>query len=284
MPNYIKKITDTLQNEGVGPLFQKVEKTIKQTIEERTFKPYFIQKVYEGETYAFLIGDLCGKDWYDCKTDTRKSKPETRFLKEKLLRKGDFVIDCGAHHGLVSMMCAKAVGEKGKVIAFEGLPKNTEIARKNVELNHISNLEIRNQAVGEKSGKAKFVVSSNGAIAKNNDFETVEVDVIALDDVFQNNPPDVLKVDVEGAEVAALRGAKNILKTYPKIDLEIHCTEFDDRIASITSLLNIIEMDKYTSYIQLRIDGEIVEFDQAIHTPSKIAEYPNVHLFCIPKK
>jgi len=65
----------------------------------RGFTPYVKRKTIEGVEFDFWIGDADGRDWYDigCSDPVW---PEMRFVRDHIVRHGDVVVECGAHHGL----------------------------------------------------------------------------------------------------------------------------------------------------------------------------------------
>lgn len=120
------------------------------------------------------------------------------------------VIDGGAHVGMWSRTFAKLFD---RVIAFEPSPDTFECLLYNI---HATNVECRNQALGSKPGKIHMTLDgfegtlrekNSGAryVANGGDIERVTVDSLGLDDL------DLLKMDIEGSEVEALRGARQTL-------------------------------------------------------------------------
>lgn len=155
-----------------------------------------------------------------------------------LIEPGWSAYDIGANIGFVSLLLAQKLGESGKIFAFEALPANLERLRTHVEINGLdSKVRVISAAVAAISETVRFLVGPSGAMGKaegsagrtEGHRETVEVPGICLDDfVYQdgNPPPQVIKMDIEGGEVLALKGMKRLLaEAHPLILLELHGPE-----------------------------------------------------------
>jgi len=139
------------------------------------------------------------------------------------LQPGMTFIDVGANVGLFSIPAAKKV-EHGRVFAFEPSAWTMELLSKNASLNQLRNLEIVHSAVGDYTGEATLQVNASGKDGLNtigkpvhDDSEIVtteKVPITTLDDFLRGHSilhVDVMKVDVEGAELLVFRGAKDLL-------------------------------------------------------------------------
>ncbi len=147
---------------------------------------------------------------------------------------GMVAYDVGANIGYVSLLLAKRVGENGKVFSFEPLPDNQERLQKNVALNPNLSVRLIPKAVADKAGETTFLVHSSGGMGKlqgsfgkNVDFATqMEVETIGLDDFVykeKNAAPNIIKIDIEGGEVQALKGMQRLLKkAKPILLIELH--------------------------------------------------------------
>jgi FkbM family methyltransferase len=277
----VGRFNEIRREKGFGFVLGRTAAFINRLYRQATFKPYVIEKSYHGARFSFLINDIWGEDWY---TYSEEQKPEIGWL-EANIHAGERVADCGAHHGLMTLLFRNWVGESGNVLAIEALPANAEVVRKNVKLNGYSNVVVKNVAVGSKNGTLHFANSkfaiikdSNGRVTDDKS-RSIEVPVVTLDSLYPEAPPTVVKIDVEGHEIEVLRGASKIMQSLPKLAIEIHCEFFDDPIAKVRELFSLIPMEKYESFIQLDIDGPIAAFDPKLHSPEQLAPHPNVHLF-----
>ena len=136
------------------------------------------------------------------------------------------VYDIGAHVGYYSLIAARAVGPGGSVVAFEPDARNLRFLKAHVSTNNLDHIEVVGAAVGvsTRSG-ASFLVGDHPATGRLDDLGTQPVEVVSLDDFVtgRDRGPDILKIDIEGGEVEALRGARSLLTRYhPLIFLATH--------------------------------------------------------------
>ena len=151
-------------------------------------------------------------------------------LLKSILGEGMTFVDDGAHIGYYALLASKIVGPSGRVIAFEPDPDNFKLMSDSIRINRYANVEAVQKAVSSKSGKAKLYLCDNSSgdrrIFESNDGRTaIEVETTALDDFFKgrDSKVDVLKMDIEGAEVAALQGMRGLLERNPDVKV---ITEF----------------------------------------------------------
>lgn len=152
----------------------------------------------------------------------------TRFLL-KNLRKGDTLLDVGSNCGFYAALGGVLVGENGGVHAFEPTPKIFKMLVKNTQ--EFKNVFPVEAAVSDQAGEAEFYLNSLNTVANSliikpskTNYKTTKVKVITLDDYCSTNNirPSFIKLDVEGAEEAVVKGAKGVLsRTTPWISLEI---------------------------------------------------------------
>jgi FkbM family methyltransferase len=141
-----------------------------------------------------------------------------RFFKPQM---GDMVVDAGAHIGIYTLKAAKAVGDGGRVIAVEPEDKNYELLTKNVRINKYQNVIPAKLALSDFNGKAKLFLKarscSHSLVGKTWVTPIVgvtEVAVSTLDKFLEKlsvEKVDVLKVNVEGAELNLLKGSEEHL-------------------------------------------------------------------------
>lgn len=177
---------------------------------------------------------------------------------------GKVIFDIGAHIGFHSLYFARLVGAKGKVYAFEPNPKNLErfqlIRDKNEDIKKI--ISVFGVAVADRPGTEKFSLSedveggrSSGGFIDSADtiwdraafrqrgfFETkvrtVPVDLFK-EELGIAEAPDIIKIDVEGAESLVVRGAKNTLMAKrPLLFLEVHSMRNMFEVTSFLSSLS----------------------------------------------
>jgi len=160
-------------------------------------------------------------------------------LFHKAVLPGETVYDIGAHVGFYTLLASELVGEHGKVVAFEPLPRNLKFLQKHIELNGLANVQVIDKAVASENGRVLFSHNEDGSRARMSDKGEIEVDVVSVDSLIEKRviaPPDFVKIDVEGAELLVLTGAKRTLDEYcPFILLSTHAPAI--QAASCLSLL-----------------------------------------------
>ncbi len=136
---------------------------------------------------------------------------------------GERVADVGAFIGDTAYYFSRKVGNLGKVFAFEISSKSNELGQRNMLLNNCKNVQFYRYAVFDKVGFLKLSISedaSMNSVTENSEIDnTVEVPTITIDDFCKryNEKIDFIKADIEGSELAMLRGASQIIKeTAPK--------------------------------------------------------------------
>ena len=151
---------------------------------------------------------------------------ETAYVMSKLVRKGDTVLDIGAHIGIISMYLAVMVGEKGRVYAFEPEPENFSQLRETVNANGFHNIQCFKIALHSQSGQSALYINSDndGGHAlwdvglhpvnrgSRNNPASVTVANATLDHLMERlqiPPPRLLKIDTEGLEFNILSGGQN---------------------------------------------------------------------------
>jgi FkbM family methyltransferase len=151
---------------------------------------------------------------------------DKRRLFEKTVPRGGVVFDLGGNVGYYSLLSSILVGPQGRVFAFEPLPRNLDFLRRHLSLNRVENVTVIDAAVADHSGTAFFeenASTSKGRIAEQ---ASLTVRSVALDDLLAAGTlprPDLLKIDIEGAEFLALQGARNLLaRHHPTIFLSTH--------------------------------------------------------------
>lgn len=142
-----------------------------------------------------LIRPHCYPDFTDLLLDdTSRRHTDSAFLLFKsLLKKGMYVVDAGANSGWFTLNACHAVGERGKVFAFEPDEQNFKALTENIKLNQYTNVQAFQVALSAQVQLNQFI-----------------------------NKVDLINIDVEGAELAVLRGLKGILAQDAKIICEVH--------------------------------------------------------------
>jgi len=164
------------------------------------------------------------------------------FLNE--VQDQDVIFDVGANTGLYT--CFAAVKNQSvNVVAFEPYQPNVEVLKKNIKLNSVENVRIIDTALSNTNGTAKFEVPGydmpgygTGSISDNiEDTKTVNIQTSTGDDLIEEGlqQPNVLKIDVEGAEERVLEG---LLNTMAEESCRlVYCEVHDDSGESVDTFL-----------------------------------------------
>ena len=147
---------------------------------------------------------------------------------------GSVVLDIGANVGVFSLLMARWVGSAGRVYAFEPAPESLWALRRHVALNELAEkIEVVGQAVSDVTGEAMFFAHtfnegnslSRGFLNRVPAAQAVRVPVTTVDCFCGQRDiiPTLLKIDIEGFELHALRGAKQTLARHrPAVVVELH--------------------------------------------------------------
>lgn len=141
---------------------------------------------------------------------------------ERFLKPGDIAFDAGANIGAITVMMAKAVGATGRVIAVEMMPDTANCLRRNINLNNLENVTVVENALSDKTGEIVKANVAEGLFGQasispeanvGNQTQSIEVKTVTLDQIAEGiESVALMKMDLEGAEPMALRGAESLLK------------------------------------------------------------------------
>ncbi len=190
-------------------------------------------------------------NFYDYESDQLK-------MMRKFLNPRSIILDIGANIGWYSLNLSKYVSA-GRIIAFEPIAKTFELLKKNIRLNRITNVELRNIGLSDKKGTLEFYYNPRltGATSlRDLDIgagkKKIRCKVRRLDDLADTLPArvDFIKCDVEGAELFVIRGALEILKkAKPVLFLEMlrkWSAKFGYHPNDIIKLLKTVGYDCYS--------------------------------------
>lgn len=191
-----------------------------------------------------------GKDFYRLDASLRRWNTDGESAVREAIRNalspGDWFADLGANFGLHTLPAADVVGPAGRVFAFEPMPRNAALLRRNLKLNRFAErVTVEEAAVSDGREPTLTLHASSAGLTMTASFEDSgngghrhEVRNLQLDDYtpFAERPPDVVKIDVEGAELKVLLGGRQLLTAAkPKLILEVHPNiEEDAALALLT--------------------------------------------------
>ena len=177
-------------------------------------------------------------------------EPEGLFTVAARLGPGDVFVDVGANCGIYTLFAARAVGPSGLVIAFEPSAREFTRLKANVALNRLANIRLHRAAASDAPGEVPLTIAEPGFAGHNTMAERFayalvrvhaveQVPAVTLDEALAHLPHlAMIKLDIEGAELKALRGAKETLARFsPALLLEIYEDALAANGTSVASLV-----------------------------------------------
>lgn len=147
-----------------------------------------------------------------------------RQLLRRILFTGAVVVDAGANIGIYSEFLSRCVGPTGVVHSFEPSPDNFKRLR--TATHRLPNVRLSQAAVGNHSGNTELYLSDKLNVdhrayrAEGDSRRAIPIEIVALDDYFKpGERVNVIKMDIQGYELHALRGANRVLEDNPDIKL-----------------------------------------------------------------
>ena len=159
------------------------------------------------------------------------------------IKKGIFV-DIGANLGKYSVIVSKRMNKKGKVIAIEPHPYNFKMLEKNIKLNKLNNVILKELACSNSKDISDFYLDEVGlkgggghSLVKIIGKNKISVKTDTLDNILRElkiKKIDLVKIDVEGGEINVLKGAVKILKnSHPKIIFEVWDKSYLEKVKEV---------------------------------------------------
>ncbi len=192
--------------------------------------------------------------------------PELLRVADLLIRKGDVVWDVGANVGLFSVAAAAIAGSDGRVISIEADIDAVALLNTTVHMRELRHAEmtVLPLAVSATCGFVQFqiaararaanAISGYGSTQMGGVREVRTLPSVTLDELLNHFPcPDILKIDVEGAECDVLRGAENVLSVVRR---RIYCEVAEQSAEKVTAILR---RHKYRIWDGARFDGRLVD-------------------------
>ena len=136
-----------------------------------------------------------------------------------------------------------------------------------MKLNELPNVAVRPVGVGAVRTQLTFERNSGNVVVKNDDVKegsgsTETIEIVSLDeDIDPNMRVDFMKIDVEGSDLEALKGARKILSQRPIIDFELHNFIFSDRIKTLQAIFEILDPHCYAYEVLPEIFSGIVKIE-----------------------
>lgn len=186
--------------------------------------------------FSLLFWDHKGYWYYG-----KKREEEELSMLKRLIKKGDVVLEVGGHIGYLSQVFEFLVGDCGKVFVAEPTPKSRSFLEKNVKRETVvfpfaiseSNTEMdfyleefggfTNSLIEEFTENSTLQLSDSQLIKNQDSLNKILVQVRTIDSICEEHgiTPNFLKIDIEGAEFDALKGATKILKEVDCLMVEV---------------------------------------------------------------
>lgn len=222
--------------------------------------------------------------------------PSMTSVLKHLVKPGDTVWDVGTERGWFTLLMGSLVGETGRVDSFEAFPPTVQKLTKNVELNQMNWVHINGVAVSEENSKMWFVPPSNevtnnvsflndcsgvGYLTTSFKENAIEVNTINLDDYYEKSQIkklSLIKIDIEGAEVSAIKGARHlILKDRPVIAIEFNRETALRANSSVEELNGLLDSLGYKMFL---FENKFIPFNLAVYKQADIV----LNVYCFPKE
>lgn len=242
--------------------------------------------------------------WFRFELLTGRHEPETGYQLGRLIQPKMTVLDIGAHVGYYSRRASRIVGDEGRVIAFEPHPRNHAMLKQNVGAN--ANVTLLQVALAEQEGTAELhdylMMSASGSLhydqnlrdvqeqaqkrsaedfaprfEKGFQAQTYTVRTASVDDLLAElgiERVDVVKMDIEGAEMGALRGMQKTIANSPDLSLVMEYNPmglkaFDNE--PVSALKEIMGMGFSKLYI-IEADGSLSDYSQRANELEKLTQ------------
>ena len=216
---------------------------------------------------------------YPWEAGRRRRKLSRRFYRDefsalrRLVGEGDVVLDVGANIGLHATLFSRWVGAQGRVVAFEPVPETVQRLRETLALNGCANVEVIESALLAEPGVARINIferqyadwNSFGSprFGRVGPIRSQEVRVETLDeftDREQLEHIDLLKLDVEGFEASAIRGAQRLLADgrISAVSFEISKVPLAGNASTAREIFDLLASFGYSAY---RFDANKSRFE-----------------------
>ncbi len=213
-----------------------------------------------------------------------KETPESRFL-QKLAIGGKVIYDIGAFEGVLTLFFARKARQ---VVAYEPNPQNYVRCLENIRLNKLENVQVFNRGVSDHAGDIELTYdplmpgagSGESSIAQQirssvKASRTLRVPIILLDDdIHLNNlpKPDLIKIDIEGMEFAALKGMQRTLGGWhPELFIEMHGATPNEKVEIAQAVVDLLETFGY----------RICDVENNLYlTRSNLGDQRPSHIYC----
>ena len=220
------------------------------------FKNFVFNVLYGGRGYPRRVGNMNFRFDVSLRRWNFEGEEEVREAILREVSHCDLAIDVGANFGMHTLIFAQLVGEKGQVVAFEPIPANLRLLRRNVSLNGfdqrtqivesaLSDLSVDTLTMDMDSDSLEPSAAISTGANRKSTSHCIEVTNQSLDKAIKDLSPSnncFIKIDVEGAEMSVLRsGVKTLARLKPTLLVEVHdyaLPAFNESAESVYRFLN----------------------------------------------
>jgi FkbM family methyltransferase len=221
---------------------------------------------YGSHRLRYLVGSRPVRLKFESSSDVvaRNDAKQIRFFLDRVLP-GQLVFDIGGHYGEYAVLFGALVGAAGHVVSFEPDAAARPTLNANLALNNLSNrVRVEELAIFEsrdsrelfaRHGNAQSSLARTGlgGASTEHDVERYLVSTCSLDEYLSSSSlpsPDFLKLDIEGAEINALRGATRVLRSATIIACELHPYAWNEFGVCFDDLLRVVsESGRNVAYL-----------------------------------
>ena len=241
---------------------------------------------YDGLHFEF---DAANRDIGGTVLTNGDYEPATTAAILRTLRFGGSFVDLGANIGFFTLLAARAVGAAGRVYAFEPAPRTLAVLRRNLAINGLlPRVTVEECAISDFEGTTRFLVmpasqGSSVAAAGDTSGQPVEVRVTTLDKYFATAgwpPVELLKMDIEGQELKAFRGMRELIRRNAGITVvfEYHLEQIQRFGHSGRDLIQAARDTGLDRFMLLFRRSELISLPQEMARLDAVATRANVNL------
>lgn len=213
---------------------------------------------------------------------TGQFEPNTVATIRQLLSPGAVAVDVGANIGCLTLHMARAVGQGGKVVAFEPTPWAYDKLVVNLGLNPMPQVTAERLGLGDQPiEELDIAIQSSYRLDGKSDQGTTTIQITALDTYFDQHPTkrlDLLKIDTDGMEFAILRGSERVLERFtPALLFEVGPDALRDAGTSVYEMLAWLKNRGYRFYHELSLEP----FDDVEAVASKLPPRTSMNIVAL---
>lgn len=224
---------------GAFKIWQGLPRPLKSRLSERRLQIKAYRKIFTpGDSKQYVAHIASGPNEGKKISVTREGvpgytignyEPEVAAALDEICEEGMTVADIGAHFGYFTLLMGSKVSPGGHVFSFEPSPETCTILRDTVAANNLAGVTVVELAVSDTCGVMPFDSKgcvTTGRLLQSDNPAPQTVETTTLDDFAKRSGVrrlDVVKIDVEGAELAVLLGMRHVLASMkPKLLIELH--------------------------------------------------------------